>query len=395
MASERKNNICFISPFLPYENAGHAGGKYIYDLIKYFKNKFHITLIVRINNDEQRHLNDIKFFCKNVYYTTFDEQNKRNLYGLLKILFSYISLSFFAKKIISKENFYFIQLEYFEMGIFLLNGKANAPIFFNMHDVLSRKEFASYKVHSHTLRGLAHFARFKIVKQFEKYFCIQSDMILVRSLKEKLFLYESKTKTPIIISPIPILRRLDPGTNNYRNNRELIILFVGSLKRTPNKLAVQYTINYILPSVKVKYPNVKFYIIGEFDYIENQTYLKDSSIIFKGFVPDVDKFYKKAIVFISPIRVVGGQNYKNIESMSHGLPVVTSKLGNEGIGGINDEEILIADNATEYSEKIIKLITDHELWNKISRNGIKLIKNNFNRNTIYKELTQVYNNYAS
>ena len=54
MASERKNNICFISPFLPYENAGHAGGKYIYDLIKYFKNKFHITLIVRINNDEQR-----------------------------------------------------------------------------------------------------------------------------------------------------------------------------------------------------------------------------------------------------------------------------------------------------------------------------------------------------
>jgi glycosyltransferase involved in cell wall biosynthesis len=58
--------------------------------------------------------------------------------------------------------------------------------------------------------------------------------------------------------------------------------------------------------------------------------------------------------------------FKVLQAMSFGLPVVASSEANEGIQAGDGREVLIAGSAEEFSDKLASLITDVELWQKIS-----------------------------
>ncbi|MDD5693584.1 MAG: glycosyltransferase, partial [Patescibacteria group bacterium] len=92
---------------------------------------------------------------------------------------------------------------------------------------------------------------------------------------------------------------------------------------------------------------------------------------------DLDKLFSTSKVFISPLRFGAGFKGKIAKSISRGLPVVSTKIGAEGMGFKNNENILIADDANSFAESIIKLYLDQKLWEKISKNSIKHAKENY------------------
>ena len=95
-------------------------------------------------------------------------------------------------------------------------------------------------------------------------------------------------------------------------------------------------------------------------------------------------------MLLAPIRVGGGSNFKTLEAMSTGTPVVTSSLGNEGIGAKRDSEIIICDKPEDYAKAVLRLTTDDYLYEKIARNAREFIKKNYDWNSISIKLDEVY-----
>jgi glycosyltransferase involved in cell wall biosynthesis len=71
-------------------------------------------------------------------------------------------------------------------------------------------------------------------------------------------------------------------------------------------------------------------------------------------------------VVVAPLFVGGGMIFKVLQAMSFGVPVVSSTVANEGIQARDGTEILIADDAGEFANRIAAVMNDPELWQRIS-----------------------------
>ena len=80
-----------------------------------------------------------------------------------------------------------------------------------------------------------------------------------------------------------------------------------------------------------------------------------------GFAPHLAPYYARARMSVNPLRYGSGVKGKIIASMAAGVPVVTTTIGNEGIGLAHGEEVLVGDTATEIAAHIVALFDDVEL----------------------------------
>ena len=93
-----------------------------------------------------------------------------------------------------------------------------------------------------------------------------------------------------------------------------------------------------------------------------------------GYVRDLTGYFEKCRVFVAPLRFGAGVKGKINQSMSRGLPVVTTTIGSEGTGSIDGKNILVADDPRMFSEDVIRLYENEQLWNMISENSLEHIK---------------------
>jgi glycosyltransferase involved in cell wall biosynthesis len=62
------------------------------------------------------------------------------------------------------------------------------------------------------------------------------------------------------------------------------------------------------------------------------------------------------------------------QSLSLGLPTITTRIGAEGMGLIDHQDVLIADTAEEFAQAVIELYDNRELWQKLADNSLETIK---------------------
>ena len=61
-------------------------------------------------------------------------------------------------------------------------------------------------------------------------------------------------------------------------------------------------------------------------------------------------------------RTGAGMNGKIGQSMSFGLPVVTTPIGAEGLGAVPDADLLVAGDAASFAAKVVQLYRDEATW---------------------------------
>jgi glycosyltransferase involved in cell wall biosynthesis len=93
-----------------------------------------------------------------------------------------------------------------------------------------------------------------------------------------------------------------------------------------------------------------------------------------GHVPDVEAQLRQARVFVAPLRYGAGMKGKNGHAMAHGLPVVTSTVGAEGMGLEDGRHTLIRDDPEAFAAAVVELYTQPPLWERISANALELVR---------------------
>ncbi len=151
------------------------------------------------------------------------------------------------------------------------------------------------------------------------------------------------------------------------------IMFLGGFDHLPNMDAVKYFVKEILPIIKKEIPSIKFYIVGSNPPREIEK-LSSEHVIVTGYVKDLTPYFENCRIFVAPLRYGAGVKGKIGESMAHGLPVVTTSIGSEGMNLTHEENVFVSDRPDEFAKYVLTMYKDEVIWNKISKNSIDQIR---------------------
>lgn len=111
---------------------------------------------------------------------------------------------------------------------------------------------------------------------------------------------------------------------------EVKLLFLGKMDWGPNKDGLKWFLEEVWP--KVDNPNLKVDLVGSGDANWLNDLKNQKGIEFHGFVKDINPFYAASDFSIIPIRYGSGTRIKVIESISKGLPIISTEMGVQGSG---------------------------------------------------------------
>jgi glycosyltransferase involved in cell wall biosynthesis len=150
------------------------------------------------------------------------------------------------------------------------------------------------------------------------------------------------------------------------------VLFVGSMDYHANVEAVTWFVSKVWPVVKASIPDLVFRIVGRDPSAEVRA-LAAPDVLITGTVDDIRPFYARAAATIVPLRVGGGTRLKILESMAARVPVVSTRLGAEGIDVRDRYNIVLADSPAELAEGLRSVVTDRVLSQRLKCEGHALV----------------------
>ncbi len=181
---------------------------------------------------------------------------------------------------------------------------------------------------------------------------------------------------------------------NAKNLKHPSLFHIGSLEWTPNQEGLVWFIDNCWTAIHEKYPELKFYVAGRNAPVWLQKKLEVPNVIFEGEVADAYEFMNSKSIMVVPLHSGSGMRIKIIEGMALGKPIVSTKVGTEGISTTSGENIIVAENANSFKNSIYELIEDREYFDSISKNAIEFIHEKFDNLTSASALAGFYKKHT-
>lgn len=226
---------------------------------------------------------------------------------------------------------------------------------------------------------------------FEKWAIQDADKVIFLSREDEKEL-QSMCCNKVNGTIIPIGLDTPVLTKKHREiiNGESNILFIGTLTWAPNNEGIIWFLENVFERVIIDFPLIKLYIVGKnpSERLREIARKYKENIVVTGYVESVDEYYNICDFTIVPLFFGSGQRVKIIEAFSKGMPVISTKIGAEGLEYVDGESILIADDKEKFIECIRKL-KDKDLREKMSKKSMQIFEKNYSIYAIERLLNQV------
>jgi glycosyltransferase involved in cell wall biosynthesis len=204
-----------------------------------------------------------------------------------------------------------------------------------------------------------------------------ADVTIAITEDEKKLLLEEEPDLDIRV--VPNIHEAQQRVWPFSERRDLF--FIGGFDHKPNVEAIHYFVAEILPLVTSRLPDIRLRIVGSNMPVEVQA-LASEHVEPIGYAKDVAPYFQQSRVFVAPLLHGAGMKGKVNQSLSFGLPVVTTQIGAEGIGLMNGENALICDQPADFAAGILRLYGDEQLWSRLSEAGRELIRTCFSLSAV-------------
>ena len=194
---------------------------------------------------------------------------------------------------------------------------------------------------------------------------------------------------PTCISEFAILREMDTYQDTVQEPNTAC--FVGFFDHWPNLEAMEWYLNEIHPLVKQRVPGYKLYIVGCGDVIKLVRMSEgDPSVAVIGRVDSVVPCILRSRICISPLISGAGIRGKQNQYSVLGRPSVTTPLGNKGLVYQHGVSVMIAEQATDFAEAMVKLFTDHALYTSMQQEARQIALAHYTWKAQFQEIDTIY-----
>ena len=190
---------------------------------------------------------------------------------------------------------------------------------------------------------------------------------------------------------------VDLGYFTYRESMELAdgeggtVVFTGSMDWMANIDAIEFFMDAVWPAVSRARPRAQCVIVGRSppQALVERARTRRLNWEFTGFVDDVRPFVQNAHVYVIPLRVGGGTRIKVYEAMAMGCPVVSTRIGVEGLPVERDRHFLEADSADAMAAAVLSLLDDFERRKRLSQQARRLVEENMSARRAAQAFEQI------
>lgn len=234
-----------------------------------------------------------------------------------------------------------------------------------------------FKMQGYSREGLAALLQLKGLKRFEFDMYSDADRVLTLTPEGRDELLEIRPGLDVSVVPHGVdIEGFHPAGRD--EGAAPTVMFLGNYPHDPNRDAVMFFATEVWPSVKDRVAGSRFLVVGRGptpDMLELAE--RDPSIEITGRVDDVKPYLDRSDVFVCPVRLGGGFRGKVLEAMASGVPVVSTRLGAQGLGASDGKNILLADSAEELADATVKMLTDPDLRGRLAASARELMVEHF------------------
>ncbi|TDO72796.1 glycosyltransferase involved in cell wall biosynthesis [Flavobacterium chryseum] len=133
-------------------------------------------------------------------------------------------------------------------------------------------------------------------------------------------------------------------------------------------------------------PNIKITVVGKI----GSHIPKFENVEKLLFVKDLDEVYKKSKITICPMLSGTGVKIKVIEALSHGIPVVCTERGVDGLLNKTNNGCLTTNDSSLFSDFITNLLKDDVFYKQNHLEAKRFFEDNFDVKKTYKVLDSIF-----
>ncbi|MBM3333367.1 glycosyltransferase [Candidatus Sumerlaeota bacterium] len=194
---------------------------------------------------------------------------------------------------------------------------------------------------------------------------------------------------PVTTIPICVDPTSAPMIEPCAESRDLLLM--GAMFYPPNVDGALWFVREIFPIVHSEIPGVRLRIVGPRPASAIvRAARRDDQILVTGHVDDPSEHLAASAVAVVPLRAGSGMRVKILDAMLRGIPVVSTRLGAEGIAATDGENIFLADTPEAFARAIVRLLRDVEVRRRVATNARRLVETSYDWRKRYVEIDPVY-----
>jgi len=355
--------VLFVSPY-PICPPVHGGGVFMYQTLRELSRRAHVHVVAMLDDISQAPAQqELRGFCASVEFLVRPPRpaTAGSIRPHAVAEFANDDLAWLIHRQTFVQQIDVVQLEYTPLGQYACAYRRIPTALFE-HDIYFQSIARSLAYMPGTLARVK--ARYEYLRalRYELRMLPRCDRVQVctRENGDYLagFLPRKSTRSAWMQAGL----RAAIDTTRYRFSpaaREpFTMLFLGSFRHTPNAVALAWFVEEVLPRIMVRRPEARLVVVGS-DAPPRHPYADHAPAIeIRGFVEDVREPLSRYAVFVCPVRAGSGVRVKLLEAYASGIPVVSTRIGAEGLAAQDGDFCLLADDPTAFAEQVLRIFDD-------------------------------------
>lgn len=396
-------HILFLTQVLPYPL--DAGPKIrAYYTLRYLAQYHVITLVSFIRPDDpESAITHLRQYCRKVYTMPMIRSRWRDgMFFLQSILNGkpfliqrdwVPAMATKIRQICATETFDVIHADQLWMAPYALlardYSRNRAKAILDQHNAVFKIPMRLAENESNPIIRLGYVTETGRMKNYETQVCMDFDRVVWVTKEDRLAI-ETSLGQPLPSSHrfiIPICVDIHESIPRKPKATEANLLFVGGMHWPPNAEGILWFYLNVWPLISSQDKNIRLQVVGKSPPKE---ILNEPDVEAPGFVNDLEPYWENCAVFIVPLHAGGGMRVKILDAWRHGIPIVSTTVGAEGLAYRDGENIIIADEPTAFANAVLRILQDSKWAEQLRANGYQWVNQHYAWQKVYKAWGEVY-----
>jgi GT2 family glycosyltransferase/glycosyltransferase involved in cell wall biosynthesis len=384
--------VLFVSPY-PICPPVHGGGVFMYQTLRELAQLTEVHVVELLDLAEQARDNEeLREFCASAEWLVRPLGNPPGAASPLPRAvreFAIGDLEWLVHRQLYRKQIDVLQLEYLPMAQYRGAFQQIASVLFE-HDVYFQSISRGLSQMDGTQRWKARMEYLRALR-YELKSLPECDQVQVCTSENRDYLLSFR---PDIAPKLRDGLRAGIETSRYEfrpcGREPMTMLFVGSFRHTPNRIAVEWFVERVLPLILEKQPAARLALVGSDPPPQHVFGSISGAVDLLGYVADVREPLSRYSIFVCPILSGSGVRVKLLEAFAAGIPVVSTTVGAEGLAHKDGEFCALADTPEAFADRVVALMATSQAAAEMAARARHEVETNWDMAVLTRRLFESY-----